>query len=311
MIKSNIKNWENFNERLHVNGDVKHLTNIIYNKIYQLLPNLILKKEIIIENLLQDNYSRIKFKSDKIIVKLGNNHGGIKNIQFNNGVIDDLVLELKIKLTNDELKNKYLIKNRIKETINHESQHIIEIYHTGGKPPKSWNFNKRLKNYEKRFIGYCKLYNIEPHHWLNILHMFYLCEEHEIRSNVSSIHDYFRNLKKISNDIENDVKNRKEYKDYKIITLIKHKLIIENMFKIYPLFNSFLDDFIKNVILNQNSDLESVFAKEFERIKRKASDSCIKMMSASTPFVTEYSRDLIDPKILLRDMKINIILDKK
>jgi hypothetical protein len=35
--------YKDCNERLHVNGDVKHLTNIIYNKIYQLLPNLILK----------------------------------------------------------------------------------------------------------------------------------------------------------------------------------------------------------------------------------------------------------------------------
>ena len=35
------------NERYHVNQDVKHLTNLIYNKIYQLVPNLILKKEII------------------------------------------------------------------------------------------------------------------------------------------------------------------------------------------------------------------------------------------------------------------------
>jgi len=308
---NNIKNWDNFNERLHVNGDVKHITNIIYNKIYQLTSNLILKGEITINNLLEKNSSRIKFKEDKIVIKLGNNHGAIKEVNFNNGVLEGLVLELTIKLSKEEFKNKYLIGNRIKETINHEVQHIIEIFHTGGNPPKSWDFNKRLKNHEKRFIEYCKLYNIDPQHWLNILHIFYLCEEHEIRSNVSSIHDYFKNLKRISNDIENDVKNRKEYKDYKIITLIKPKLIIENMFKIYTFFNSFLEDFIKNVIINQNNDLESVFIKEFEIIKRKASDSCKKMMSASTPFVTEHSRDLIDPKILLRDMKINLILDKK
>ena len=54
------------NEKHHVNQDVRHLTNLIYNKIYQLLPNLIVKREIIIENFLQDNYSRIKFKNDKI-----------------------------------------------------------------------------------------------------------------------------------------------------------------------------------------------------------------------------------------------------
>jgi dTDP-glucose 4,6-dehydratase len=50
-------------------------------------------------------------------------------------------------LSKEELKNKYLIKNRIKETINHESQHIIEFYHTGGLVPSSWDFNKRLKKH--------------------------------------------------------------------------------------------------------------------------------------------------------------------
>ena len=74
-----MKYLKSFNEKFHVNSDVKHLTSIIYNKIYQLIPNLILKKEIVIENLLQDNYSRIKFKGDKITVKLGNKHGGIIN----------------------------------------------------------------------------------------------------------------------------------------------------------------------------------------------------------------------------------------
>lgn len=308
-----VKNWENFNERLHVNGDVKHLTNIIYNKIYQLLPNLILKKEITIENLLQDNYSRIKFKSDKIIVKLGDNHGGIKNIYFNNDVIDDLILELKIKLSTDEIKNKYLIKNRIRETINHESQHIIEFYHTGGVLPESWDFNKRLKSHKNRFTKYCKTNNVDPDFWLNITHMFYLCEEHEIRSNVSSTHDYFKSLKD-KNDLEKLIKSRKEYNDYKIISIEKPDVIMNNMYRIYPFFNSILDDFIKNVIINQNSDLKSIFRKEFELIKRKASEGCRKMLSLSSSFLISESgsvnRDLMDSRILNRDLKISLILEK-
>jgi len=310
---SNIKNWENFNEKLHVNGDVKHLTNIIYNKIYQLLPNLILKKEIIIENLLQDNYSRIKFKEDKIIVKLGSNHGGVKNIQFNNDVIDYLVLELKIKLSTDELKNKYLIKNRIRETINHESQHIIEFYHTGGLLPESWDFNKRLKKHEDRFTKYCKNNNVDPDFWLNITHMFYLCEDHEIRSNVSSTHDYFKYKK--NGNIEELIKSRKEYNDYKLISIEKTDVIVNNMYRIYPFFNSVLDDFIKNVIINQNGDLKSVFRKEFDRIKRRASDCCRKMLSVSSSFSISESnsvdRDLMDSRILNRDLKISLILEEK
>ena len=73
----NINEFDILNEKHHVNQNVRHLTNLIYNKIYQLVSNLIRKKEIVIENLLQDNYTRIKFKNDKIIIKLGKNWGGI------------------------------------------------------------------------------------------------------------------------------------------------------------------------------------------------------------------------------------------
>jgi len=305
-----IKNWENFNERLHVNGDVKHLTNIIYNKIYQLIPNLILKKEIIIKNLLQDNYGRIKFKNDIIKIKIGNNYGVVKNMEFNNGVIENLDMEFKVSLSKDELKNKYLIKNRIKETINHESQHIVEFYHTGGVVPESWDFNSRLKKHEDRFTDFCKKMNINPDDWLNITHMFYLCEEHEIRSNVSSTHEYFKN--KDYSNVEEHIKNRKEFKDYKLISTENTKLILSNMYRIYTFFNSVLDDFIKNVILNQNSDLKNVFDKEFQWIKKRASECCRKMLSISFNFHTnESDRILIDSKVMNRDIKINLILDRK
>jgi hypothetical protein len=303
-----IKNWISFNEKLHVNGDVKHLTNIIYNKIYQLVPNLIIKKEITIKNLLQDNYSRIKFKDDIIKIKIGSNHGAIKNMRLNNGVIDNLNMELKISLSKEELKNKYLIKNRIKETINHESQHIIEFYHTGGLVPSSWDFNKRLKKHENMFIGYCTTQNINTDYWLNITHMFYLCEEHEIRSNVSSTHEYFKN-----NDyanVEDVIKKRKEFKDYKLISSENPKLILSNMYRIYPFFNSVLDDFIKNVILNQNSDLDSVFNKEFNLVKKRALNCCRNMLSISVNFhIDESDRNLIDSKAMNRDIKLNILLD--
>jgi hypothetical protein len=305
-----IKKWISFNEKLHVNGDVKHLTNIIYNKIYQLLPNLIIKKEIIIKNLLQDNYSRIKFKGDVIKIKIGSNHGVVKTMRFNNGVIDNLNMEFKIGLSKEELKNKYLIKNRIKETINHESQHIVEFYHTGGVLPESWDFNSRLKKHEDRFTDFCKKININPDDWLNITHMFYLCEEHEIRSNVSSTHEYFKN--KDSSNVEEHIKKRKEFKDYKLISTENAKLILSNMYRIYTFFNSVLDDFIKNVILNQNSNLGIVFNKEFDWVKKRASECCRKMLSISANFQTtnESDRNLIDSKIMDRDIKLNLILDK-
>ena len=304
-----MRNIKKFNEKLHVNNDVKHLTNIIYDKIYQLIPKLILNKEIVIENLLEKVYNKINFKSDKIIVKLGNNCGGIKNIEFINDCINGLVLELGIKLNNDELKNKYLINNRIKETINHECQHIIEYYHTKGVTPESWDLNSRLKKHEGRFISHCKVNGFNPDFWLNITHMFYLCEEHEIRSNVSSTHHFFKNKK--MGDIERMIRNRKEYNDYKIISIEKPELILKNMYRIYPFFISVLDDFIKNVFINKNSDLNFIFTKEFNFIKKRALNCCKKMMSISSTFIDESNRELMNSKILDRDLKISEILKNK
>ena len=73
-----------------------------------------------------------------------------------------------------------------------------------------------------------------------------------------------------------------------------------------------LDDFIKNVILSQNSDLVSVFNKEFQWIKKRASECCRKMLSISFNFHTNESDIiLIDSKVMNRDIKINLILDRK
>ena len=140
--------------------------------------------------------------------------------------------------------------------------------------------------------------------------MFYLCEEHEIRSNVSSTHEYFKN--KDYSNVEEHIKNRKEFKDYKLISTENTKLILSNMYRIYPFFDSVLDDFIKNVILSQNSDLVSVFNKEFQWIKKRASECCRKMLSISFNFHTNESDIiLIDSKVMNRDIKINLILDRK
>ena len=66
------------------------------------------------------------------------------------------------------------------------------------------------------------------------------------------------------------------------------------------------------MLLNQNSDLKNVFDKEFQWIKKIASECCRKMLSISFNFHTnESDRILIDSKVMNRDIKINLILDRK
>jgi hypothetical protein len=168
-----MEHLNNFNEKFHVNQDVKHLTSIIYNKVYQMIPALILKKKIKIVNLLQENYSRIPFKNDTIILEIGNNHAGINNPKFINGVIEDLLISIELKLNKQEINQRKLFNNNIKENINHECQHIIDFYQTHGNLTSSWDFHKRMKIHENKFSTF--------QDWLDVCYFFYLSEEHELR----------------------------------------------------------------------------------------------------------------------------------
>lgn len=237
------------NERYHVSQDVKHLTNLIYNKIYQLVPNLILRKEIVIENLLQDNYSRIKFKGDKIKVKLGKNHGAINEPNLIKDVVENLTINLSIKLSNVELTQKKLINNKIRESINHECQHIIEFYHSDGNLSKSWDFDKRLKEHEEKF---------DNKEWLDICYLFYLAEEHELRSKVSQSLELLKNGE--------DLYKSDLYKKIDILTKLDSNVILSKMDK-YDEFGIILIDFVKNVLLRKG-DYIKIFKSYIEDINR-------------------------------------------
>lgn len=244
------------NEKHHVNQDVRHLTNLVYNKIYQLVPNLIVKKQIIIENLLQDNYSRIRFKGDKIIVKLGKNSGSINKPIINNDIVENLIINLSINLSDKEISQKKLINNRVKETINHECQHIIEFYHSDGTLSNSWDFDKRLKYHESKFNN---------KEWLDMCYFFYLSEKHEMRSRVSQSLEILKN--------GGDLLNSSVYKDLDFLSKLDPDVLIHKMGK-YEDFGIILVDFVKNVLLRKGNHIK-IFKSYIKNIN-KESDKCKK-----------------------------------
>jgi hypothetical protein len=247
-----IKDIDNFiNEKHHVNQDVRHLTNLIYNKIYQLLPNLILKKEIVIENILQDNYTRIKFRNDKIVVKLGKNWGSVNEPIIDNNIIENLTINLSISLSDKEISQRKLINNKIKETINHECQHVIEFYHSDGSLSKSCDFDKRLKEHEKKFNN---------KEWLDICYFFYLSEEHEMRSRVS------QSLEILKND--GDLLNSTVYKDLDFLSNLNADILISKMNK-YDDFGLIIVDFVKNVLLSKG-DCIKIFKSYIKTINKES-----------------------------------------
>lgn len=250
------------NEKHHVNGDVRHLTNLIYNKIYQLIPNLIFKKEIIIENLLQDNYTRIKFKCDKIIVRLGKNSGNINEPIINNDIVENLIINLFINLSNKEILQKKLINNRIKETINHECQHVIEFYHSDGILSKSWDFDKRLKEHESKFNN---------KEWLDICYLFYLSEDHEMRSRVSQSLEILKN--------GGDLLNSNVYKNLDFLSNLDSDILIKKMEK-YDDFGLILIDFVKNVLLRKGDYLKifKSYIKGINKESKKNKNKILKVL---------------------------------
>lgn len=293
---------EFINEKYHVSQDVKHLTNIIYNKIYHLIPILVLKKKLVIENLLQDNYGRIKFRGDRIELNIGKNHGIINTPILVNDVIQNLVIELTIDLSKSELSQRKIINNKIRETINHECQHIIEFYHSGGNLSRSWSFDKRLKIHEEKF---------DNKDWLNICHLFYLAEEHELRSKVSQTLELLKNG---LNLYESDL-----YKKVDLLTKLDSDVILSKMDK-YDEFGIILIDFVKNVLLRKG-DYIKVFKSYIKEINKLSSIYKNKMLrvlySWENPgaFLEEniekdilLSEYLIDDRVEKRDHKISELI---
>jgi hypothetical protein len=288
-----MQSWSDFiNEKFHVNQDVKHLTRLIYDKINLLIPNLINKKEIEIRNLLHKTHSKIKFKNDLIIVKLGKKHGAINEPIYNGGVIEDLTLYLTIDLNKTELISKKMIDNNIKETINHEMQHVIEFYHTKGNLTKSWSFDSRLNTHKSKFQNY--------NEWMDICHIFYLMEDHELRSRISQSLETLKNNKN-SNNLSQIFTQSKVYHDLDILSKIDGKVIIKKMINLYPSdFKTILDDFVKNVLLKPNKNSQQVFINEISRINKKSIESKNKLLrvlySYQHPesFLEEYQERDID-----------------
>ena len=279
---SNIKYFDEYlNEKYHVDQDVRHLTKLIYDKINYYLPKLILNKSVLITNLLQNNYKNIKFKNDKIILNLGSPHGGINMPIYNNDTIENLEINLTIFLSKSELKNKYLFDNKIKEIINHECQHILEFYHTKGNLTKSWDFHARLKEHEDKYKEYDK--------WLEITHMFYLTEYHEMRSSISQLLEYLKDNIKDNKSLEILIKNSDIYQRFDFLSKINAKIILTKMRMTYPDFNLVLDDFIKNVIINNNSDIDNIFNREIKLLNKRAEESKRKLLRLSNNFLNEIS----------------------
>lgn len=254
----NIKNYLEFIlEKNHVNQDVKHITNLIYNKLEYLLPKLIKDNQIITNNIIKD-YKKINLiGDDHITFNLKSKPGG--EFKYIN---NDYHFIFDVKLSESEKRNKVLYNNKIKEVINHEVQHFIEIYLSNGNYSKSWNFNTLLDSYNNKYKDYDK--------WMVITYIFYYLEDHEIRSRVSQFHEVIKNYNKDDDgDLNTFIKNTDLYKKIDDISKMNPDNILVYMRINYLDFDIILDEFVKNVI-KINGDSDSIFKNEFNNLISKA-----------------------------------------
>lgn len=255
-----MKYIKKFNEKYHVNDDVKEYTKIVYNEIDRNISNLIKSGTLSIVNVLNKNYPNL-FINDVIELRLGKTHGGINKPIIIDKTIQNLIITLTIDLDDKEKKQLKLLNNKIRETINHEFQHIIELYHSDGKLSKSWDFHKRLEVHKEKF----KSYSI----WMDICHFFYLSEEHELRSRTSQVHELLKNGEDLLN---NDV-----YNSINFLSKVDGDYLLRKMFNEYNDFDKILNDFTENVLLKRGNSV-LYFIKEIKIINKRCSKYKSKML---------------------------------
>jgi hypothetical protein len=195
-----------------------------------------------------------------------------------------------------------LINNKIKETINHECQHIIEFYHSDGNPSKSWDFHKRLKIHENKFNNKT---------WLDICYLFYLAEEHELRSKVSQSLELLKNGE--------DLYKLQVYKNIDLLSKLNSDLILYRMNE-YDDFGIILFDFVKNVLLKKGDTIKifKSYIKYINKISLSYKRKILRVLYSyenTNTFLEEniekdidYKEYIIDDRVEKRDNLISKII---
>lgn len=290
----------NTNEKYHINDDVGKITSLLYNKIYKLIPKLIKEKNIIIDNFLQNNFINKKFINDSIIIKLSkNSHGALIGVIIEDDIIKNLKLEFSINLSDREIIQQKLINNKLRQDINHELHHVIEFYHSGDNLSKSWDFDKRLKIHKNKFNEYEK--------WIDACYLFYLSEDHELRSRVSQTIELLKN--------EDDLYKKMDY-----LSKLNFKTLYDKMYLIYKEdFTIILEDFVKNVLLRKGN-VNSIFNSYILTINKKSKkykNNMLKLLyyknnpdslEENIENLIDYTEYILDDRIEKRDEKLNKLL---
>jgi len=275
-----IKEFNILNEKYGSNDIVDIITNQIYSLINKSHFELILKKEIILENKIEniDEIVSIDFeKNNRIIIDFVDTIMILKKTNRNYASINQNFI---IKKNTDDYNKNYKISNLIltfeiknnpntiiKNIISHEILHLIELTYSY-KKSNSWKQNIILKKLNLKYQN--------DINWQNISHMIYLTLQHEIRANISEVANgvKYLNFKKAT-DATKYIKQTNNYIEFSNIKNINISSLIKIMKRdnnYYSIINDFNVEFLKKT---NKINFENNFRNYFQNIVKKNANKAL------------------------------------
>lgn len=278
-----MKNFTNFIlESYGKNNLVVKLTNYLTGIININLDKLILHENIVLKVFLKE-FKEIVFVNDIINISIADKtYGNIDGIEIEDDKIIDLVMNLEIKLSDNEKLLKRLESNNISSTINHEFLHVIERYLTlsnGKTISKSWHYAKKLKKLQRKYPDYIE--------WQNVSYFIYLSFPHEMRSRVSSLYEQIEKIKdKSIKNVIVFIKKHKYFQDADFLSKVDVNILIKKL-KSDKNYRNLILDFNSYFLENNKMDLvlcEQEFIKYMKMIKSKNEKLKKKLLKISYSF---------------------------
>lgn len=242
---------EYITERYTCNQDAKNITDLLFDEINNRFDELLSNKKLILTSVLENNYKSLIFINDIIEIHLSDrDYGRLDKCQIKNNIIlTKIYIEYKIK-ESEKIIKRLLKKSKIRNTINHEFNHVVEYYHSE-KMSDSWDIAKKITILREKY----KDDKID-----NILHILYLSQPHEIRSRISSLYEDIKDYSGNTHNFEIYIKTLVIYKELKYLSMIEPELLLKNIKD-----NDIID--IMNTLFNIDKNHRKEFIKYFNKLK--------------------------------------------
>lgn len=244
-----INNWDIFILEKYGSNDItKKLSKRILEVVNDNFGKLLLNDNVSITSSIK-NIDDIIFNNDLINIKISDRTYGSMNpnkLSIKNNLINNLEINLEVNLSKYDISSKNLSYNKIIETIEHESHHIIERYLTvinNKQYSESWNMGEELHKMNLKYKSKV---------WLDISYFIYLSLPHEMRAKLQQLNSELENMN-INGILNatNYIKETETYKNVIFLSNLNSKYIVSKLKKDVE-YNNIISDFSINFLKNND-----------------------------------------------------------